>query len=181
MPVTSDDGPIFCELLLAHRFVVSAEGIAAGPVSEVVRPQEGKRMTDADLDGIESALALKLPESYRRFMLDYPQWLPAQQPDWSDVEKWELANDPKQVIRFNRYVRGFGPGEFFDDGPWPDHYFVIGSEHDQNWFFLDLASGSDAVFLFHHEEGEVRREAAALAEFPSALVAWWEGVEADSE
>jgi hypothetical protein len=137
-------------------------------------------MTDADLDRIEAALALKLPAFYRRFMLDYPRWLPEKQPAWSDVEKWELADDPDRVIHFNRYVRGFGPGEFFDDGPWPSHYFVIGSEAEQNWFFLDLAGGSEAVFLFHHEEGKVRREAESLAEFPAALVAWWENVEADS-
>jgi len=35
--------------------------------------------------------------------------------------------------------------------------------------------------MLHHEEGEVRREAASIAEFPAALVAWWEGVEADNE
>ncbi len=33
--------------------------------------------------------------------------------------------------------------------------------------------------MFHHEEGELRQEAASLAEFPAALVAWREGVEAD--
>jgi hypothetical protein len=136
-------------------------------------------MTDADLDRIESALGLKVPAFYRRFMLDYPRWLPGKQPAWSDVARWELADDPDRVIRFNRYVRGFRPGELFHDGPWPEHYFVIGSERDQNWFFLDLAGGSEAVFLFHHEEGEVRREAESLAEFPAALVAWWENVEAD--
>ncbi len=136
-------------------------------------------MTDADLDRIESALALKLPAFYRRFILGYPAWLPAKQPDWSDVAKCELADDPERVIHFNQYVRGFGPDEFFDDEVWPPHYFVIGSEAEQNWYFLDLASGSEAVFLFHHEEGEVRREAESLAEFPAALVAWWEGVEAD--
>lgn len=137
-------------------------------------------MTNDDLDRIESALALKLPDAYRRFMLDYPNWLSAQQPDWSDVERWELANEPERVIRFNRSVRESEPGEFFDDMPWPPHYFVIGSERDQNWYFLDLTSGSDVVWMFHHEEGEVRREAASLAEFPVALVAWWEGVEAEN-
>jgi hypothetical protein len=138
-------------------------------------------MTEADLDRIESALALKLPAAYRQFMLAYPAWLPGKQPDWSDVERWELANDPEQVIRFNQYVRGFGPGEFFDNGPWPPHFFVIGSEQNQNWYFLDLACGSDVVFLFHHEEGEVRRDAESLAEFPAALIAWWAGVEAGGE
>jgi len=137
-------------------------------------------MTDADLNRIESALGLKLPAFYRRFMLDYPQWLVEKQPDWSDVERGELANDPERVIHFNQYVRGFEPGEFFDDRPWPPDYFVIGSEEEQNWYFLDLAGGSEAVLLFHHEQGEVRREAKSLAEFPAALTARWEDVERDS-
>ncbi len=137
-------------------------------------------MTDAELDRIESALDLDLPEFYRRFMLSYPQWLAKKQPEWSDVEKWEFANDPDRVIDFNRYVRICGPGEFFDDEPWPPHYFVIGSEAEQNWFFLDLASESEEVYLFHHEEGEVRQEAASLSEFPAALIEWWENVEQHS-
>ena len=136
-------------------------------------------MTDADLDRIESALDLKLPTFYRRFMLNYPQCLPEKQPEWSDVEKWEFTNDADRVIHFNRYVRGFGPGEFFDDEAWPPHYFVIGSEAEQNWFFLDLASGSEAIYLFHHEEGEVRQEAESLSNFPAALIDWWENVEQD--
>jgi hypothetical protein len=134
-------------------------------------------MTDADLDRIESALVLQLPAFYRRFMLNYPNWLPEKQPDWSDVEKWELANDPDRVIRFNRYVREADAGEFFDDRPWPPHYFVMGSEAEQNWYFLDLAGGSEAVYLFHHEMGDVRQEAASLAEFPASLLRWWADVE----
>src|SRR5262245_50982970 len=112
-------------------------------------------MTEADLDRIESALNLKLPPFYRSYMLDYPQWLPEKQPEWSDVASWEFANDPDRVIHFNRYVREAAPGEFFDDKPWPPHYFVIGSEAEQNWYFLNLASGSEAVYLFHHDMGDV--------------------------
>jgi hypothetical protein len=44
----------------------------------------------------------KLPAFYRRFMRDYPRWLAETQPDWSDVERWELADDPDRVISFNR-------------------------------------------------------------------------------
>ncbi len=134
-------------------------------------------MTDADLDRIESALGLALPAFYRRFMLDYPRWLAQKQPRWSDVEKWELADDPERVIGFNRYVRGFRPGAFFDDRTWPNHYFVIGSERNQNWFFLDLAGGSEAVFLYHHEEGEVRHEADSLPGYCEYLLDWWHDVE----
>src|SRR5262249_21743865 len=115
-------------------------------------------MTDADLDHIESALDLKLPVFYRRFMLNYPRWLAEKQPDWADVENGELANDPERVIHFNRYVREAESGEFFDDRPWPPQYFVIGSEAEQNWYFLDVKSGSEAVFLYHHEMGDVAQE-----------------------
>jgi hypothetical protein len=134
-------------------------------------------MTDADLDRIESALALTLPAFYRRFMLDYPRQLAEKQPEWSDVQKWQLADDPERVIHFNRYVREAAPGEFFDDRAWPPHYFVIGSEQEQNWYFLDLASGSEAVYLFHHEMGEVHQVADSLAGFPDYLLDWWHDVE----
>ena len=84
-------------------------------------------MTDPDLDRIEEALNLKLPLFYRKYMLSYPSWLAERQPQGSDVAQWEFANDPEQIIRFNRYVRAAEPSEFFDDAPWPPHYFVIGS------------------------------------------------------
>lgn len=134
-------------------------------------------MTEADLDRIESALGLKLPGFYPRYMLNYPRWLVQKQPEWSDVAAWEFADDPERVIHFNRYVRGFEPGEFFDEGPWPPHFFAIGSEAEQNWYFLDLASDSVAVYLFHHEMGEVDEEASSLDEFPAARLRWWQDVE----
>ncbi|HYT89515.1 MAG TPA: SMI1/KNR4 family protein [Gemmataceae bacterium] len=136
-------------------------------------------MTDADLDRIEAALDLKLPAFYRRYMLSYPRWLPEKQPEWSDVAENEFADNPDRVIYFNQYVRDCKQGEFIDDMPWPRHYFVIGSEGEQNWYFLDLASGSEAVYLFQHDCGEVSQYARSLGEFPAALVRWWEDVERD--
>src|SRR5262249_27745163 len=107
----------------------------------------------------------------------YPRELAAKQPAWADVEKWELADDPGQVIRFNQHVRAADPGVFFDDQPWPAHYFVIGSEQEQNWYFLDLAGGREAVYLFHHESGEALEVADSLADFPEYLLDWWHDVE----
>jgi hypothetical protein len=134
-------------------------------------------MTVAELDRIESALNLKLPAFYRLYMLSYPRWMMEVQPSWSDVARWEFADDPDRVIHFNRHVREAEPEEFFDDGEWPKHYFVIGSEAGQNWYFLDLVTGSEAVYLYHHEMGDVRREAVSLAEFPDVLRRWWSDVE----
>ncbi len=136
-------------------------------------------MTNAELDRIESALDLKLPAFYRQYMLDYPLWLVDKQPEWSDVVMGEFANDADRIIEFNQEVREAGPGEFFDDRTWPLHYFVIGSECEQNWYFLDLASGTETVYLFHHEMGEVSPAAESLDKFPDALLDWWANVEDD--
>jgi hypothetical protein len=133
-------------------------------------------MSDADLDRIEFALEVKLPVFYRRQMLNYPQWLTEKQPDWSNVAEDEFADDPDRVIHFNNYVRSGEPDDFFDDRTWPHHYFVIGTEAEQNWYFLDFASGSEAVYLFHHEMGDVAEAAPSLAEFPASLVRWWEDI-----
>jgi hypothetical protein len=99
------------------------------------------------------------------------------QPPWSEVRHWDFADDPDRVIHFNRCVRAAEPREFFDAGPWPAHYFVIGSEYEENWYFLDLAGGSEAVYLYHHDRCEVRQLAASLREFPDELVEWWRAVE----
>lgn len=134
-------------------------------------------MTADDLDRIAAALDLELPGFYRKMMLQYPRWLVERQPSWSDVARGDFADDPGRVIHFNRLVRDGGPGEFFDDGPWPAHYFVIGSEEEQNWYFLDLAGGSEAVYQYHHDRGEVIMLAPSLREFPAALAEWWDAVE----
>jgi hypothetical protein len=132
---------------------------------------------DADLDRIESALGLKLPAFYRRFMMSYPKSLVERQPDWCDVEKWELADDPDRVIEFNRRVRGAAPGTYFADRPWPLHYFVIGSEQNQNWYFLNLEEGSERVYSYHHERGDVGEVCKSLDKFPEALLDDWADIE----
>lgn len=90
---------------------------------------------------------------------------------------WEYANSPDRVIHFNRHARSFEPGEFFDDHTWPIHHFVVGSEHEQNWYFIDPKAGGEFVFPYHHDRGDIHREAASLGEFPSALLQWWREVE----
>ncbi len=134
-------------------------------------------MTEADLDRIESALGLRLPASYRRFMGAYPRRLLEQQPKWADVTKWELADDPDRVIEFNEHVRRAKPGVYFDGRPWPPHYFVFGSEARQNWYFLDLDAGTPAVYWYHHEMGDVGKVCETLDQFPDALLEAWADVE----
>ncbi len=133
-------------------------------------------MTDGDLDRIESALGLQLPAFYRRYMRAYPRWLLDEQPKWANVTEWELTDSPDRVIYFNQYVRQANPGVYFDDRPWPRHYFVIGSEARQNWYFLDLEEGSETVYWYHHEMGDVGEVCKTLDEFPNALLEGWRDV-----
>jgi hypothetical protein len=134
-------------------------------------------MTDAELDRIESALRLKLPTFYRQFMRAYPSWLLDRQPKWANVSEWELPDDPDRVIYFNQCVRRAEPGEYFDDRPWPHHYFVIGSEMGQNWYFLDLEEGGERVYWYHHEMGEVSEISKTLDKFPDTLLEDWADIE----
>jgi hypothetical protein len=50
-------------------------------------------------------------------------------------------------------------GEFFDDRPWPPHYFGFGTEAGQSWYSLGLASGPEAVYQSRHGMEDVVQEA----------------------
>ena len=136
-------------------------------------------MNAEELSQIEQVLNLSLPRFYCDYMLNYPAWLSGKSPGLSDeVEAWEFANSAASVIQFNQYVRECDEaGEWFDDHPWPTHYFVIGSENEQNFYFLDLKSMKETVFLYHHEMGDVWVAADSLDQFPDALMEWWAGID----
>lgn len=139
-------------------------------------------MTKTDLDRTEAALGFPLPAFYGRFMLAYPPDLRARQPEWlRPVTQGELADDPEVVIALNRFVRAQEEGYFFDEGPWPDEYFVIGTEYDQNYFAINHLDGKQAVYLWGHEDGQMRRIAGSLAGYVRWLIRWWGDIRRDSE
>ena len=132
-------------------------------------------MTDADLDSIEQALGFPLPGFYRQFMAEYPRWLLDKQPPWfNPITEWDFADNPERVIEFNRFVRAQEAGRFFDDVPWPDKYFVIGSEYDQNYYLVDRLSGEETVYRWSHEDGQLQTVAGSLPEFRDNLCVWFE-------
>jgi len=138
-------------------------------------------MTEADLDRIEAALGFALPAFYREYMRAYPSDLRAKQPEWlKPVTEWEFADDPDRVIAFNRFIRVQEEGWFFDDRPWPDELLVIGSEADQNYFAVSRTSGKQTVFLWSHEDGELRVIARSLGGYARWLVRWWDDIRRDS-
>lgn len=141
-------------------------------------------MTESELDRIEEALGLTLPDHYRAFMADYPRWLLDQQPSWlRPVTEWDFADNPDRIIEFNRYVREQDEDTFFDDDVWPDEFFVIGNESNRNLYLIDRFSEGETVFRWSGDDGRVEPIADSLAEFRDKLRLWYDewkrGAEAD--
>jgi hypothetical protein len=105
-------------------------------------------MTTVDLAGIESALGVALPGAYRAAMLAYPLNL-------ADANSQiALQDDARAVTAFNRFLREQFPDE------WRSNYFAVGNSPSGDPYFLDLGSGSAAVWSWDHETHEVAQEAS---------------------
>ena len=92
----------------------------------------------------------------------------------SSAHLTELSHKPSLVAAYQE------EGYFFDDRPWPDQLLVIGSEADQNYFAVSRASGKQTVFLWSHEDGELRVIARTLSGYVKWLVRWWNDIRHDS-
>ncbi len=86
-------------------------------------------MTESDLNLIEKELKLKLPSTYRNFMLDFP--IPACTGN-DDTELWDNA---KRLISENQELR---KGMFGGVKPWPNHFFCLGGAGSGCVYALDL-------------------------------------------
>src|SRR4051812_40651097 len=107
-------------------------------------------MTTGDLGNIESVLGVTLPAAYRAAMLAYPL-------DPADANSQiALLDDAKAVTAFNRFLRDEFPGE------WQPRYFAVGNSPCGDPYFLNLGTGSTAVWLWDHETHEVAQEAQDL-------------------
>src|SRR5919106_6101420 len=106
-------------------------------------------MTQDDLSKIERELNIRLPEEYRRVMVDYPF------ASSSFAQDCELPDDPDRVIESNRQLRREG---FFGQ-PWPQSRFSFGGDGSGNEYYLDLKQSPSPVFLADHEGSDVEVEA----------------------
>lgn len=104
-------------------------------------------MTEEELDRIETKLDLKLPPSYRAFMLDYPEGLDER------LQIFELRNDVDQIIEHNLHVRDEG----WFTTIWPDRYFIIGTSPGLQEYFFEIdeknvSDGGGVVYLANPED-----------------------------
>jgi hypothetical protein len=96
-------------------------------------------MTSADVDRIERELSVRLPDSYRKAVVNYP--VPAFAGN-SEVMFWD---DADALIKYNLRLRA-GEESFVD--PWPSRFFALGRDGGGCSDALDLDDELAGVFWF---------------------------------
>lgn len=93
-------------------------------------------MTSGDLERIEAALALRLPDSYRADVVHFP----ISEAGNADTQVWDGA---EQLIELNRRARE-------SDG-WPDWLYAIGqAEGDPSGYAIDTRGAGAPVWWLDH-------------------------------
>jgi hypothetical protein len=103
-------------------------------------------MTEAELNGIEAALDIVLPSSYRDTMLEYP--IPALVGN-SDAYLWD---DASRLIEENTLLRSGAPGGV---QPWPQHFYCLGRAGGDDVYAIDLRTPNASVWWVDHSHLDI--------------------------
>ena len=105
-------------------------------------------MTESELNSIETALGLSLPEFYRQAAID-------------GLLTRVLNSNAQSVVAINGAFRN---GEF-GDTDWPAHLFAFGDDGAGNFYCLDVSGDSEEVLLRDHETLEIAAEADSFLQW----------------
>ena len=104
------------------------------------------QMINEDIDTIETATGIKLPQSYIDAATNYPpELLDTEAPDFG------FLNNPQLVIDENLRVRKEG---YFGE-PWPDQYFIIGQNGCGDYYVVTTSATRFSVGFSDHEAMEM--------------------------
>lgn len=88
-------------------------------------------MIENEINKIERALDIKLPEYYKNVMLNYPFI------EDKETINWSLWDKSEEIIEWTKkYQSGYSRGP-----KWEHHMLLIGSEHDACPLMLNLKNG----------------------------------------
>ncbi len=130
-------------------------------------------MTDADMDRIELALGIVLPDAYRRGLVPFP--IPCLRGN-ADSDIWD---DPDRLIAHNLELRSeWLPG--FQ--PWPWHWYFVGGDEFSHGFAVDLSDTScPAVWCDHRSVVSMQGGGTPLRDWLPAHVATMRADEPDPD
>jgi hypothetical protein len=106
-------------------------------------------MTERDLARIEKTLGVKLPDHYRRFLIDHGTALAKARKE-RGVPLFATA---KEIIAANKELRK-NPSlrdTNQDTEPWPLKYLIVGSDGGGDDWCVDLSSHDEVVWFFDSE------------------------------
>ncbi len=130
-------------------------------------------MNSNQIKQIEKKLSVSLPETYRNFLKSPPSILAAalRQEEKENPGQTMLFLDAEHIIDSNQLMRdpdhpgffGFGPTD--DPVPWPDEYFIIGSDVGGNYYCIKPATGKTAVYFWYQGDTILKRYAKDLSAY----------------
>ena len=130
-------------------------------------------MNEAQIKRIEKQFSVTLPDGYRNFLKAPPGILAAalRQENKETPGQTFLFLDSDDIIDANRMMRdpehpqffGFGPTD--DPEPWPDQYFIVGSDVGGNFYCIKPATGKTAIYFWYQGDTVMRRCAKDLSAF----------------
>jgi hypothetical protein len=113
-------------------------------------------MNQEEIESIEEKTGIKLPESYKQVVLDYPKELAG-----TEAEDFGLLNDVQMIIAENNDVKNNG---YFGEA-WPDRYFIIGQNGCGDYYVINHESKDFTVGFACHEEMACNPYASNIEEF----------------
>ena len=97
-------------------------------------------MGEDDIQELEGAIDKKLPDFYRKFLIDYPDDLVRLGSPYNTVSELSLPNTAKRLIEINEL-----------ENP-PKDILVIGVDGLGNFYYIILNNSDNKIYLFNHEE-----------------------------
>ena len=114
-------------------------------------------MKEVEIHKIESSLSCKLPKGYRKFLLnrgeevaELKELLPLRVVLWMD---------PDEIIDENQSARKYADDKPIGKkrNPWPDHYFLVGTNGAGDYWFIDLSGELRGIWSYQHEAEDVEQ------------------------
>lgn len=130
-------------------------------------------MNEKQIQSIEKAFSFTLPHGYRS-MLKSPPKLFAALLACTEREcpgQSECFWDHELLVAINCMMRDRNDPEYFpfdpndEDRPWPDRYFIIGSDVGGNFYCIAPATGLSRVYFWHQGDIVFSRYAKDMASF----------------
>lgn len=119
-------------------------------------------MTNGSVRRLEREFKLLLPADYKKLLTSFPIPLMRLLSCEANPNARHVYQELTTIVSANQLMRKRQPT---DDFVWPEKYFIIGGDPGGNYYCLNLAASTSAIYYWFHETGEFSLYARSLASF----------------